>query len=542
MTIKKKLSLFTVLIAVTSGFTSRAFAQEKQIETAITTNDPIVSMLDSMVTLNSVIRFNELNPLHKPSDNSVPVFSQEEIEKQMAKIQTPIPLTYNHAVAQYVNVYAKNKRQLTSRLMGLSKLYYPLFEQELDKQGLPLEFKHLAAVESALNPIAVSPMGATGIWQFMYATGKMYGLSIGSYVDERRDPYLSTVAACKYFKDMYAIYGDWLLVIASYNCGPGNVNKAIARAGGVKNFWAISRFLPAETRNYVPAFIAATYVMNYAKEYNIAPATAEFMYHMVDTVTVKNRVTFNQLSKALDVPREVISFLNPIYKKGVVPGGDEIFKLMLPTNKIAVYIANESSIEKYSTEELTPVQYAFKEDDFIYKEVKKTAIVKKNETLKQFAQRTKCSVGEIKKWNKLASSKLKRGQKLSYYALVKVPKPKEKVQEAVAAKNDSVQINVTDSTGTALASNVETLSKVDDQTEVDSNSKVAEDGTLQLTYEPGKEARKSNYKYHTVQRGDTLWNIARRYDGTVEQLKQMNNLSRNATIKVGAKIKVPVNG
>jgi|CXWJ01.1.fsa_nt_gi membrane-bound lytic murein transglycosylase D len=540
MTIKKILSLFTVLIAVTSGFNSGAFAQELQGETAITSNDPIVYMLDSMVTLNSVIRFNELNPSHKPSDNSVPAFTQEEIEKQMAKIQTPIPLTYNNAVAQYINVYAKSKRQLTSRLMGLSKLYYPLFEQELDKQGLPLEFKHLAAVESALNPIAVSPMGATGIWQFMYGTGKMYGLNIGSYVDERRDPYLATVAACKYFKDMYAIYGDWLLVIASYNCGPGNVNKAIARAGGVKNFWAISRFLPAETRNYVPAFIAATYVMNYSKEYNIAPATAEFMYHMVDTVTVKNRVTFNQLAKALDVPRDVISFLNPIYKKGVVPGGEEIFKLMLPTNKIAVYIANESNIEKYSNEELTPVQYTFKEDDFIYKEVKKTAVVKKNETLKQFAQRTQCSVNEIKKWNKLSSSKLRKGQKLSYYALVKVPKPKEKEHEAVAAKNDSVQTPNTDSA--ALASNTQSLTKTDEQTEVDSNSNVTEDGTLQLTYEPGKEARKSNYKYHTVQRGDTLWNIARRYDGTVEQLKQLNNLSRNATIKVGAKIKVPVNG
>lgn len=535
MTIKKIFSLVGGLVAISSCL----FAQENKDEIVVTSNDPIVAMLDSMVTLNNVIRFNEYNPSHQAIDKSVPVFSQAEIEKQMARIETPIPLTYNNAVSQYINVYAKNKRMLTARLMGLSKLYYPMFEQELDKQGLPLEFKHLAAVESALNPIAVSPAGATGIWQFMYATGKMYGLNINSYIDQRRDPYLATVAACKYFKDMYAIYGDWLLVVASYNCGPGNVNKAIARAGGIKNFWAISRFLPAETRNYVPAFIAATYVMHYSKEHNIVPATAEFIYHNVDTVTIKERVTFNQLSKALDVPNEVLTFLNPVYKKGVIPAGEEIYKLMLPTNRISVFIANESNIEKYSKEELDPVPYAYREDEFIYKEVKKTGVVKRNESLKMFARRTNCSVSEIKKWNKIsASGKLKRGQKLTYYALVKVPKPVEKPTD-VTASSDSNKTAIVDSAAIAAA-NSESLQTNDKQVESDSN--VTEDGSIKLTYKSGKETKKSSYKYHTVQRGDTLWNIARKYDGTIEQLKQLNNLSRNTTIKVGAKIKVPVNG
>lgn len=535
---RKIVSLFAGLVSLATSLT----AQDNQGEIVITPNDPIVTMLDSMVTLNNVFRFNEINPVKNITDGMVPVFSVAEIESQMAKIQTPIPMTYNHAVAQYINVYAKNKRVLTSRLMGLSKLYYPMFEQELDKQGLPLEFKHLAAVESALNPIAVSHMGATGIWQFMYGTAKMYGLNITSYIDERRDPYQSTKAACKYFKDMYAIYGDWLLVIASYNCGPGNVNKAIARAGGVKNFWAICRFLPAETRNYVPAFIAATYVMNYATEYNIAPMQAEFAYHTVDTVTVKNKVSFTQLSKALDVSKEVLTFLNPIYKKGVVPAGTEIFKLMLPANRIAVYIANESNIEKYSKEELEPVFAAANEGEFIYKEVKKSAAVRKNETLKQFAHRTNCSMSDIKRWNKLAGTKvkLKRGQKLNYFALVKVPKPIEKVTEKnVAVVKDSAK----STSDTAALSNENTLAEsTTGQANAETDSNVAEEGTPVLTYEPGKAVKKTNYKFHTVQRGDTLWNIARRYEGTVEELKELNNLSKRGTIKVGSKIKVPVNG
>ena len=245
------------------------------INQPIMVKDPIVAMLDSLVNINHVIRYSYLNPDNKQPESTtgfgVPSFSDEEYALRMSRIPTPIRLTYNQSVKNYIDLYSLRRRELTSRIMGLSNLYFPMFEEVLDREGLPLEFKYLSVVESALNPLAVSPMGATGLWQFMFNTGKLYDLKVTSYLDDRKDPYKSTVAACKYFKDMYSIYGDWLLVIASYNCGPGNVNRAINRSGGKTNFWEIEKYLPSETRGYVPAFIAVCYLMNYSREHNLFP-------------------------------------------------------------------------------------------------------------------------------------------------------------------------------------------------------------------------------------------------------------------------------
>ncbi len=282
-------------------------------------NDPIVEALDSLVKLNNVLRFNSSNAKAvNSSDRSAPVYSEEVYKARMARMSSPIPMVYNDQVRNYIDLYAYKMRGHTSRVLGLSELYFPLFEEALDKEGLPMELKYLAIVESALNPIAVSRAGATGLWQFMYNTGKGYNLTINSFIDERRDPIKSTYAACKYFKDMYAIYGDWLLVIASYNCGPGNVNKAIRRAGGKTNFWEISQYLPAETRGYVPAFIAVTYVMNHSSEHNIFAVQPAFNYFEVDTLAIEKQISLKKISETIGLPYDVITYLNPVYKSGII--------------------------------------------------------------------------------------------------------------------------------------------------------------------------------------------------------------------------------
>lgn len=353
------------LLALTAllGFSQIAPAQEsREIVPANSTEetyDPIVDMLDSLVTLTHVVRYNQLDAnCFDPNavvPGSVPSFSDQAYTERINALQSPIPLSYNRHVKEFIDLYAIRKRGLTQRAMGLSNLYFPMYEEILDKEGLPLEFKYLSIVESALNPIAVSRVGATGLWQFMYNTGIIYDLKVTSYTDDRRDPVKATHAACQYFKDMYAIYGDWLLVIAAYNCGAGNVNRAIKRSGGKTNFWELMPYLPKETRGYVPAFIAVTYVMNYSKEHNLYPVSPAYSYFEVDTVRVDRPVNFNVLARTLDLPLDVICYLNPIYKRKMIPdvGGDYV--LRLPTNKMAMYMAQQEQIFAESVPPARPV-------------------------------------------------------------------------------------------------------------------------------------------------------------------------------------------
>jgi len=420
-------------------------------------------------------------------------------------------------------------------VMGLSTLYFPQFEQILDQQDLPLEFKYLSVVESALNPVAVSRVGATGLWQFMLGTGKMYNLKVNSFIDERKDPTKATLAACQYFKDMYAIYKDWLLVIASYNCGPGNVNKAIARSGGKTNFWEISKYLPRETRGYVPAFIAVTYLMNYTAEHNLYPASPAIRFYEADTVMVNQRVCLNQIAESINVPVELLQYLNPVYKKGIVPSSEEPCVVRLPANKMNAFLANINTIllpEETVKENL----FASTTEDpgytYITKTVKKVYKVKRGERISSLADRYECSVQDIRHWNKLRTTKLVTGQKLAMYVTVR---------EKVAAKNESV-----------LNTGVKTKDDTSKNTSVTSDSMVADAATatadtqaLASQQNPANAASASKddtFLYHVVQPGDTLWNIAMRYDGvTVQQLRKINRLNSNA-LKVGTKLKVQVDG
>lgn len=552
MKIKRKFRLLALTALL--GLSAVAMAQDsREITPAIETSspyDPISAMLDSLVTLTHVIRYNQLDAnCFDPNavvPGSVPSFNDAVYTERINAIHSPIPLSYNRHVKEFIDLYAIRKRGLTQRVMGLSNLYFPLYEEILDKEGLPLEFKYLSIVESALNPIAVSPVGATGLWQFMYTTGIIYDLKVTSYTDDRRDPIKATHAACQYFKDMYRIYNDWLLVIAAYNCGAGNVNKAIKRSGGKTNFWEIMHYLPAETRGYVPAFIAVTYVMNYSREHNLYPVTPAYNYFEVDTVAVDRPVNFNVLARTLDLPVDVISYLNPIYKRGVIPDVGSNYILRLPSNKMAHYLAMQEQIFAESVPPARPVAPSYNRNRYereeevtadngnvkyetVTKRVKKTHTVRRGENLSAIAGKYDMTVGEVKKLNRLRSSSVRQGQRLNVYAYVKSKVPvKVTPSETVAAKKDS-----------GLKDSASLQAQVVHSDSASPDHQVAQHQTSE---DQGKtvEANRPRFIYHVVQPGDTLWNIAKRYDGvTVEMIKDINNL-RNADIKPGTKLKVIV--
>jgi membrane-bound lytic murein transglycosylase D len=459
---KKILKCACVLILTGIAGVIPAFSQQtdNQVQELTVPCDPIVEMLDSLVTLNHVIRYNNLSTYGTgvTTKTDVPYYSDEIYAQRMASIYSPIPLVYNEQVKQYIDLYGYKKRELTSRVLGLSTLYFPLFEQILDQEGLPMEFKYLSVVESALNPGAVSRVGATGLWQFMYNTGKLYNLQINSYYDERRDPVKSTYAACRYFKEMYAIYGDWLLVIASYNCGPGNVNKAIKRAGGKTNFWEIARYLPAETRGYVPAFIAVTYLMNHTSEHQIFPVLPAYNYFEVDTVAIDRGISLRKIAEVVDLPYEVITYLNPLYKKGIIPDTEEPNVLRLPASSLAAYLAAEPTLfdpivtpEPLASSDVTMrlVSNSDATDDGAYtlqnKKVKKIYTVRSGDNLSTLARKLDCTVSEIKSWNRLRGNSLMKGQRISYYAVVKVKVPVLKKDTTTTSTTTDEALN-TDST------------------------------------------------------------------------------------------------
>ena len=512
----KNIKTFLLLVLINTLLFSFSNNINAQIingnSSGVTTDyDPIAATLDSLVNLTYVQRLN-LNSSAIANNNfksfEIPSYSSDIYKKRIEKIQTPIPLCYNSQVSEYINMYALKKRDLTERVMGLSCFYFPLFEQILDQQGLPLEFKYLSIVESALNPTAVSGAGATGLWQFMLGTAKFYNLKINSFIDERKDPALSTYAACQYFKDMYAVYNDWLLVIAAYNCGAGNVNKAIARSGGKRTFWEISPYLPRETRGYVPAFIAITYIMSYPSEHNLIPVTPIMSYFEADTVMVDQKVALKTIADAINIPVALLQHLNPMYKRGIIPESDTPLPLNLPTNKINSYLSNISNI--YKPEENNSYGLFVSNENSVELQsdqlVKKYHHVKRGEHIQNIAKHYNCTVNDLKNWNRLKGNNLVAGQKLAIYVLSR------KKTEKIVVKNNVVKPSVVTASASKQPINSQSKSKSD-----------------------------IKFVWHTVQSGDTLWKIAQRYDGvTVEQIKELNNLQSN-NLKVGTKLKVVIN-
>lgn len=355
-------------------------------------------------------------------DSIDPYFSDSTIMKRLADIPTVIPMTYNSTVRRFIDVYAVRKRKQMEAILGLSQYYFPFFEDALEKYQLPLELKYLPVVESALNPNAISRVGATGLWQFMFGTGKIYGLEINTLVDERRDPIKASYAAARYLKDLYSIFGDWQLTIAAYNCGPGNVNKAIRRSGGKRDYWDIYYYLPQETRGYVPLFIAANYVMNDYKAHKLCPLQMNLATH-IDTMMLSEKVHFDQISGVIGISKAELKSLNPQYRQEIIPGSPEHpYALCIPAEYTLTYIDYEDSIPNYHADELLntnlitaapPQPPVVKQkpsyDDYrVYK-------VRRGDTLLKIANRNRVSVIRLKRWNNIRSSRVHPGQRLRIY-------------------------------------------------------------------------------------------------------------------------------
>ncbi len=364
-----------------------------------------------------------------------PVFEQEVYIDRLKRMPTAMEMPWNEVVQRFIDRYSGRLRKSVSFMLGASNFYMPIFEQALEGYGLPLELNYLPVIASALNPNAVSRVGATGLWQFMAATGKRYGLKLNSMIDERRDPLKASYAAAHYLSDLYGIFEDWNLVIAAYNAGPANIQKAIQRAGGVKDYWQIYPYLPTETRGYVPAFIAANYIMHYYCEHNICPMLTT-LPAQTDTIMLYQNVHFEQVANVLGISIEELRSLNPQYRRDVVTGYTEPTDLRLPVEYISKYIANEDSILAYNVDQLmkrdmvevndnAPAYRSTRKSSTSYKSKRTTRTkrskkgrggssisIRSGDTLEKIAKRHGTTVAKLKKLNKISGSNIRAGKKL----------------------------------------------------------------------------------------------------------------------------------
>ncbi|MBW6458956.1 MAG: LysM peptidoglycan-binding domain-containing protein [Bacteroidales bacterium] len=489
----------------------------------------------------------------------VPTYPDSIYSERIEKLnrETTMDLTFNQTVKNFIDLYAVRKRQLTSKMLGLKEIYFPLFEEYLDKYDIPLEMKYLAVVESALNPTAGSRAGAKGLWQFMYYTGKLYGLKVTSLTDDRFDPYLSTDAACRHMKDLYNMFGDWNLVMAAYNSGAGNVNKAIRRAGGVRDYWAIWPFLPRETRGYVPAFIAVTYVMNYATEHNLYPLHPGILYDGIDTVMVTQPLAFDQVSEYLNIPKEEVAFLNPMYKSGIIPAYDgKRFNLRLPKEYILTFVENEQAI------------YEFKSKSGLQKEKLMTEIkaaterqyhiVRSGENLGLIARRYNVSVRQLQQWNNMKGTTIHPGKRLVVFSASGYT-PSSSASASSSSGSAAASSSSASPTSTHTVRSGENLAgiarrygcTIDDIKRwnnlksntiyVNQKLKVSDQATAAAS--AGTSGSDGQFTYYTVKRGDTLWDIAQQYKGvSVEDIRRWNKLGNSSKLQVGQKLKIAAKG
>ncbi|MCC6722604.1 MAG: transglycosylase SLT domain-containing protein [Bacteroidia bacterium] len=346
-------------------------------------------------------------------NNRIPL-SEEEFILNSHLLESGVPMQYNNRVEHLINYFATSWQTKLKDMLVVSNYYFPIYEEIFDKYDIPLEIKYLSVIESALNPHAVSVSGAAGLWQFMYATGKIFDLKVNNYVDERRNVEKSTIAACKYLKSMYERYGDWYLVIASYNCGPGNVNKAIVRSGGKKTFWEIYNYLPKETQNYVPAFIAMTYIMNFYEMYGITPSIDIDNKPRLVKVDCNSDYSFDIICNILEINSDDLKSYNPELKKTILPSAHSTFTLKLPYEKAVLFWQMEDSIDRASSR-IKEWKPPVKDEKYVSKSKSgrsKTYKVKKGESLMAIARKFDCKIWQLRSWNGLKSNKIYPGQKL----------------------------------------------------------------------------------------------------------------------------------
>lgn len=444
-----------------------------------------------------------------------PEFTPDILKERIEAMNSLIPLTYNSQVQAFIRVYASRNREKVEVMLGLAEYYFPMFEEVLSIYDMPLELKYLAIIESALNPRATSPVGAGGLWQFMPSTGRMYKLYISSFIDDRRDPYKSTHAAAQYLQSLHGMFGDWLLALASYNCGPGNVRKAITRAGGKRNFWDIYPYLPRETRGYVPAFIAAYYVFEHAVDHNLFPRDIEFP-SVTDTLMITKKLHLQQVADVLNVPLKALQDLNPHLRANIIPDSEQGYALYLPIEYVSPFLQFQDSIHAYkdsvffnkealhkvaasatnyyggaSTKNRTPVYY----------------YVKSGDNLSLIASWYDVNVNALKQWNGLRTNNLRIGQKITVY----VPHAKKDYYARITSMSYAQKQALKSSAAPQVA-----------------------------TPTPAKSSSQSgNYTYHVVKQGESLWAISRQYENsTVEEILKLNGLTTKSTIHPGMKLKI----
>jgi membrane-bound lytic murein transglycosylase D len=536
----KKIALSFFLIVSINSF-SQKYLESKGIQKKEINNlyldsikktfvkDQMASCVDSlwMKELANLDAFNSISEDIKSINIDEKVdyeLSTDLLKSRLAAMdaKSPFNIEYNVGLENIIKSFLKNRKKAFERLMAVSEYYFPLFEEALAKQNVPLEIKYLAVVESALNPKAVSRMGATGLWQFMYQTGKQYNLNIDSYVDERSDPLKSSEAATQYMANMYAIFGDWDLVLASYNSGPGNVAKAIRRSGGQQNYWNIRKNLPKETQGYVPAFLATMYIYEYHKEHGIKPDRAIIKHFATDTIKLKNQMSFKQISDLLDIPVSQLQVLNPSYKLNVVPFyKDQSHYLRLPKDKIAIFASNEDKIYAY-----TQFEESRREKQFQGVQVAKTLVVKdtlnvaentisgsktkyytvkKGDNLTAIATKYNVSVADVKNWNGLQTNTVSRGRSLKIY---------QEDTNTTKESNENNSISNVKSANQQIASSNEVKKTVNKDT---------------LTT--------ANNAFYIVQKGDNLSSIAKKYNITLAEIKELNHLSTNS-IQLGTSLQI----
>lgn len=482
---------------------------------------------------------------------NVPTTDREYIDR-LQRMPTVMEMPYNKIVRAFIDMYVERKKSLVESMLGMSLYYMPIFEQALDKYGMPMELKYLPIIESALNPTAVSRAGATGLWQFMLDTAKGMGLEINSLVDQRRDPYLSSDAAARYLKQLYNSYGDWSLAIAAYNCGPGNVNKALRRAGGgKKDFWEIYPFLPRETRDYIPAFIAANYAMTYYNHHNISPALASRPI-VTDTVHVNKRVHFRQISDVMGISMDELRVLNPQYRTDVIPGDIHPYALILPNIQAYCYIANEDSIVNHNAElyarrdvvEPSTGASITSEDggQYIEEVIVKYHKVRRGENLASIARRYGVSQQSIRRTNGIGR-RVRRGQTLRINTVHRryVPAPAQ-TDSTTTDNKPQVAVPDTKADTTPVAKTDETVEPTPQTRQVtDAMSNANNDKKNDNGRKNSRKKTESKPVKHKVSSGENLTKIAKRYGVTVEQLRSANNISGD-DIRAGQTLTIPSKG
>jgi len=587
----RKITLSVLLLAAGNGFAQDTTAISDNIlkpHIQISYLDSIKSTFraDSMVSCVDSLWMNELTNLdlydNLASDIKTVNLDQKvdyELPTELLKARlkemdakSPFNIEYNQGLENIIKSFLKNRKRSFERLMAISEYYFPLFEEALAKKNVPLEIKYLAVVESALNPKAVSRVGATGLWQFMYQTGKQYNLNIDSYVDERSDPLKASEAAAQYMSNMYKIFGDWDLVLASYNSGPGNVAKAIRRSGGQQNFWNIRKNLPKETQGYLPAFLATMYIYEYHAEHGIVPNRAIVKHFETDTIMVKRQMSFKQIADLLDVPVSQIQLLNPSYKMNVIPYYSSVNHfLRLPSEKIAVFASNEDKIYAYVQHEaekrerpndrirLTPSKdsslIAAAPANIPSKTTRtRYYTVRRGDNLSQISEKYGVTMAQVKQWNRLKTNNVPLGRKLKIIVDREDPKTAVASAEPKATKEikaDPIEAtavipefytvqkgdnlgNIAKKYGVSVAELKEWNNMEDSNVLLDTKLKIKRSTIAELK-EESSDFITTTTSYYTVQKGDYLGTIAKKYGVTVAQIQEWNKLTGN-DVKFGTKL------